>query len=63
MVDLLFDTSELEAEQTTLLEEAQLISDYGTAGIYGNVHIALDQVEYRKRYDSLAHRFNTAKES
>ena len=30
--------------------------------IYENAHIALNQVEYLKRYDSLAARFDTAKE-
>ena len=43
MVDLLFDTSELEAEQATLLEETQLISDMVQQIIYENAHIALDQ--------------------
>lgn len=62
MVELLFDTSELETEQATLLEETQLISDMVQQSIYDNVHVALDQAEYQKRYDSLTHRFDTAKE-
>lgn len=62
MVDLLFDTSKLEAEQTSLLEETQLISDMVQQSIYENAHIALDQAAYQKRYDSLTHRFGTAKE-
>ena len=51
-----------EAEQVTLLEETQLISDMVQQSIYENAHIALDQAEYQKRYDSLTHRFDTAKE-
>lgn len=62
MVELLFDTSELETEQATLLEETQLISDMVQQSIYENAHVALDQAEYQKRYDSLTHRFDTAKE-
>ena len=30
---------------------------YGTAEYLRNAHIALDQAEYQKRYDSLTHRF------
>ena len=46
MMDLLFNTTELEAEQTTLLEETQLISDMVQQTIYENAHVALDQTEY-----------------
>ena len=62
MRDLLFDTTELEAEQATLLEETQLISDMVQQTIYENAHVALDQTEYQKRYDSLTQRFETAKQ-
>ena len=62
MAELLFDTSELETEQATLLEETQLISDMVQQSIYENVHVALDQAEYQKCYDSLTHQFDTAKE-
>lgn len=62
MVDLRFDTSALESKQATLLEETLLISNMVQQSIYENAHVALDQVEYQKRYDSLTHRFNTAKE-
>mgnify|MGYP002802475240 FL=1 len=61
MMDLLFNTTELEAEQTALLEETQLISDMVQQTIYENAHVALDQTEYQKRYDSLTQRFETAK--
>lgn len=50
---LLFNTTELEAEQATLLEETQLISDMVQQTIYENAHIALDQTEYQKRYEGL----------
>lgn len=62
MMDLLFNTTELEAEQTTLLEETQLISDMVQQTIYENAHIALDQTEYQKRYEGLTQRFETAKQ-
>ena len=62
MVDLLFNTTELEAEQATLLEETQLISDMVQQTIYENAHVALDQTEYQKRYDGLTQRFETAKQ-
>lgn len=48
MMDLLFNTTELEAEQATLLEETQLISDMVQQTIYENAHVALDQTEYRQ---------------
>ena len=38
MMDLLFNTTELEAEQTTLLEEIQLISDMVQQMIHENAH-------------------------
>ena len=61
MIDLLFNTTELEAEQSTLLEETQLISDMVQQTIHENAHVALDQTEYQKRYDNLTQRFETAK--
>jgi resolvase domain protein len=62
MMDLLFNTTELKAEQATLLEETQLISDMVQQTIYENAHIALDQTEYQKRYEGLTQRFETAKQ-
>lgn len=62
MVELLFDTTELETEQATLLEETQVVSEMVQKCIYENAHVALDQTEYQKRYDSLTQRFETAKE-
>ena len=62
MMDLLFNTTELEAEQSMLLEETQLISDMVQEMILENAHAALDQIEYQKRYNSLIQRFETTKQ-
>lgn len=62
MMDLLFNTTELETEQDTLMEETQLISDMVQQMIHENAHVALDQTEYQKRYNSLTQRFETAKQ-
>lgn len=58
---LLFDTTELEAEQTQLLEETQVVSDMVQQAIQENARTALNQTEYQKRYDSLVQRFDRAK--
>lgn len=61
MQALLFDTTELEAEQTQLLEETQVVSDMVQQAIQENARTALNQTEYQKRYDSLVKRFDRAK--
>ena len=61
MQALLFDTTELEAEQAQLLEETQVVSDIVQQAIQENAHTALNQTEYQKRYDSLVQRFDRAK--
>ena len=61
MQKLLFDTSTLEVEQAQLLEETQVVSDMVQQAIRENAHVALDQNEYQKRYDSLVSRFDKAK--
>ena len=61
MQALLFDTTELEAEQAQLLEEAQVVSDMVQQAIQENARTALNQTEYQKRYDSLVQRFDRAK--
>lgn len=38
-----------------------VVSDLIQKCIYENAHVALDQVEYQKRYDGLTARFDTAK--
>ena len=55
------DTSGLEAESATLEEELTVVSDLMQKCIYENAHVALDQVEYQKRYDGLTARYDTAK--
>ena len=55
------DTSGLETESATLEEELTVVSDLMQKCIYENAHVALDQVEYKKRYDGLTARFDTAK--
>ena len=62
MINLLFETSELEAEQDALLNETQLITEMIQQCILENAHVALNQAEYQKRYDSLTQRFDAAKE-
>lgn len=61
MQELLFDTTELEAEQAQLLEETQVVSDMVQQAIQENARTALNQTEYQKRYDSLVQRFDRAK--
>lgn len=61
MQALLFDTTELEAEQAQLLEETQVVSDMVQQAIQENARTALNQTEYQKRYDSLVQRFDQAK--
>ena len=60
-LDAAFDISALEAETAELQEEIMVVSDLIEKCIYENAHVALDQTEYQKRYDSLIVRFDTAK--
>lgn len=53
MITLIWDTSDLEREQDALLEGTQVVSDMVQQCIYDNAHTALDQTEYKKRFDSL----------
>ena len=61
MMTMLFDTTDLEREQEELQQETQVVSDMVQQCIYENAHVALDQTEYQKRYDSLTERFEKAK--
>lgn len=61
VLSLLLDTTTLEQEQDELLEETQVVSDMVQQCIYDNAHVALDQTEYKKRFDSLSQRFDKAK--
>ena len=60
-LDVAFDTSALETEVAELQDEIMVVSDLIQKCIYENAHVALDQTEYQKRYDSLTARFDTAK--
>lgn len=60
-LDVAFDTSTLETEVAELQEEIMVVSDLIEKCIYENAHVALDQTEYQKRYDSFTVRFDTAK--
>jgi site-specific DNA recombinase len=59
--DKVFDTSALTAERDELQNEMLVVSELMQQCIYENAHIALDQTEYQKRYDSLTERFGKAK--
>ena len=56
-----FDVTDLKAEQAELESEMAVVSDLIEKCIYENAHVALDQVEYQKRYDGLTARFDAAK--
>lgn len=60
-LDTAFDLTSLKAEQAELESEIAVVSDLIEKCIYENAHVALDQVEYQKRYDGLTERFDTAK--
>lgn len=58
---LAFDLTSLQTQETTLIEEVQMLADAVEKCIYENAHVALDQAEYQKRYDGLTHRYDEAK--
>ena len=60
-LDTAFDLTDLKAEQAELESEMAVVSDLIEKCICENAHVALDQVEYQKRYDGLTARFDTAK--
>ena len=51
--DALYDTSALEAEETRLLGELNVLSERIQAAISENARVALDQTEYQKKFDEL----------
>lgn len=55
-------TSALEVARDELQEEMMVVSDLVQNCINENAHVALDQAEYQKRYDSLTARFDSVKE-
>jgi len=58
---MLYDTSPLETEQAELQSEMEIVAEMIQQYINENAHAALDQMEYQKRYDRLALRFEVAK--
>lgn len=57
----LFGTAELEAEQSRLQEELNVVAGLIQQCIDENAHVALDQIEYQARYAGLADRFDQTK--
>ena len=57
----LFSTAELEAEQSRLQEELNVVAELIQQCVRENAHVALDQTEYQARYDGLAERFDRTK--
>jgi site-specific DNA recombinase len=59
--DTAFDTSELEKERDQLTEELNVVAGLIQDGIYQNAHIAQNQEEYSKEYESLTAWYDKAK--
>ena len=55
------DTTAFESELSDLEAEINIAAELIEECIYENAHVALDQIEYQKRYDGLVARFNKAK--
>ncbi len=55
------DTTALESELSDLEAEINIATELIEECIKENAHVALDQVEYQKRYDGLVARFDKAK--
>lgn len=55
------DTTALESELSELEAEINIATELIEECINENAHVALDQTEYQKRYDSLVARFDKAK--
>ena len=60
--DTVFATAELEKEKAGLQEEMNVVAGLIQQCINENARVALDQEEYRARYNALADRFDKAKE-
>lgn len=59
--DVAFDLNTLTVERDELQNELLVVSELMHQCINENAHVALDQVEYQKRYDGLTERFDKAK--
>jgi len=55
------DTTQLESTASELESEMAVVSDQMQKCIYENARVALDQDEYKRRYDELTARFDMAK--
>ena len=58
---LISDCTALEQERDRMKEETVLLAGMVESLIMENARVALDQTEYRKKYDSLSERYDTAK--
>ncbi|NTW72589.1 MAG: hypothetical protein HGA49_10175 [Eubacteriaceae bacterium] len=59
----LYDTLALETHQAELQNEMEIVAEMIQQIIYENAHVALDQAEYQRKYESLTQRFDAAKAS
>lgn len=56
-----FDTSELEKERDSLIDELNVVTGLIQDGIHQNAHIAQNQSDYSKEYENLTSRYDRAK--
>lgn len=59
--DSVFDTSTLEQEKAELTDELNIIAGLIQDGIYQNAHVAQNQADYNREYESLTARYEKAK--
>ena len=55
---VLFDTSEMETTAVKLKAEMELVQEMIQKAIAENARVALDQKEYKARFDELSQRFD-----
>ncbi len=60
-LEIAFDLTPLHAKETELIEEVQMLADAVEKCIYENAHVAQDQNEYQKRYNSLSAKYDETK--
>ena len=59
--DSVFDISALEQEKAELTDELNIVAGLIQDGIYQNAHVAQNQADYNREYESLAARYEKAK--
>lgn len=59
--ETVFDTSALEQEQTELTDELNIVAGLIQDDIYQNAHVAQNQADYNKEYETLSARYEKAK--